>query len=292
MNTGWRPVRRFPTAKHIKVRLRQLGTDLSLARRKRAYRRQQGPTGLARACFVVGCQRSGTDMVLWTLDKSMDVDRYDENARAAFCDCRIKDRQTREALVSRSNAKRVIFKPVCDSHKTGELVAGHEDARAVWVYRDYRDVANSAVQRWGEMSLDWVRDLARGGGDWGRRQWNRELMNSERQARIEELCDENLNPHGAAAVFWYLVNESFFDQELAAHPLVTVARYEDLVTSPESQFRRLCEFFGVEYRNEMVRSIFVSSVRKRSKAPISPKISALCEKTMSRLDHALAEKTS
>jgi hypothetical protein len=256
-------------------------------RRKRAYRKG-APTGSARGAFVVGCQRSGTDMTLWTLDKSRDVDRYDENHRAAFRDCRIRDRETRERLIARSNAKRVIFKPVCDSHNTAKLLDDHDGAKAIWVYRHYRDVANSAVARWGDMNLRYVRDLARGGGDWGRRQWNRELITPERQAEIEHWCAGDLNAHGAAAVYWLLVNRTFFDQQLNRHDRVTVARYEDLVTSPEPEFRRICDALDVEFRGEMIETIFASSVRKSSQQPIAPGIEDACEALLKQLDQVRA----
>jgi hypothetical protein len=290
MTEGWRPVRRIPTSKHLKVRLRQWATDLILRRRKRAHRQAHSPTVPARAAFVVGCQRSGTDMVLWRLDRSLDVDRFDESARAAFNDCRIRDVAVRDRLVAASAAKRVIFKPVCDSHNVARLLAEHEGARAVWVYRDFRDVANSAVQRWGNMNLRWVQELARGGGDWGRRQWNRELITPERQQQIEAFCRDDLTPHGAAAVFWYLVNCTFFGQELESDERVILARYEDLVTRPADEFRRLCKFFGVSFQDAIVADVFASSVRHASGQPIAAAVTEACQQVLDRLDQVHAER--
>lgn len=51
-------------------------------------------------------------MVLWTLDRSLEVDRFDEDRRAAFVDCRLGGKQIREDLIERSSAHRVVFKPV------------------------------------------------------------------------------------------------------------------------------------------------------------------------------------
>lgn len=291
MANEWRALRRFPTRKHLRVRFNQLRTDVMLKWRKRGHR-GGWERGAGRAGFVVGCQRSGTDMVLWTLDKSMDVDRYDENQSAAFRDCRIKDREVWERLIRCCRGKRVIFKPVCDSHRTAQLLGEHEDSRAVWVYRDFRDVANSAVQRWAEMNLKWVQDVARGGGAWGRRQWNRELLTPARQEQVEAFCQDDLTPHGAAAIFWYLLNSTLFDQQLESNERVTLARYEDLVSKPTDEFQRLCGFFEIEFTEEMVASIFTSSVRRRSKAPISAAVTEACEELLVRLDRVHAEQES
>ena len=223
-------------------------------------------------------------MALWTLDRSLDVDRFDENNRTAFRSCRIKGLEVRERLIVRSRAKRVIFKPVCDSHNTSRLLSEHEDARAVWVYRDFRDVANSAVARWGEMNLSFIRELLRGGGDWGRHQWNRELMTPERRVELERLVEDDLNAHGAAAIFWYMVGQSFFDQGLDANRQCIVARYEDLVTRPVPEFRRLCDFLEIGFHEDMVAWIFTSSVRRRSSSPISDRVTEACEAMLARLD--------
>lgn len=284
MATGWRPVFRIPSRKELAIRWNQYRTDMSLWMEKRGYRQNGGGCRRPRAAFVVGSQRSGTDMVTWTLDKSLDVHRFDETSRSAFVDCRIRPAAIRERLVASSRAKRVIFKPVCDSYRVSQLLSDHADARAVWVYRDFRDVANSAVQRWANNNLRWVQEVAAGGGDWGRMQWNRELITPQRQEQIRGWCKTDLNPHGAAAVFWYLVNSTFFSQSLENDSRVTLARYEDLVAAPAVEFKRLCEFLEIAYRDEMVAGIFQSSVKRRSKSPISVEVAQACEELQSRLD--------
>lgn len=281
--SGWRPRLAIPSRKELSVRWRQVRTDVSLWFEKRSHR-AGAEAGGARAAFIVGTQRSGTDMMLWALDKSLDVDRYDENERAAFVDCRIRPLEVRRRLVERSRARRVIFKPVCDSHRARILLDEHAESRAIWGYRDYRDVSNSAVQRWGEMNLEWMREIAAGRGDWGRRQWNRELITPERQARIREWCDDALTAHGAAAIFWWLVNETFFDQGLDRDARVLISNYERLVADAPAGFRRLCAFLSVSYREKVSDGIFQSSVKKRAKSPISAAIERACEEMMSRLD--------
>ncbi len=223
-------------------------------------------------------------MVLWTLDRSLEVDRFDENNRAAFRRCRIREGATIEQLLRRSRARRVVFKPICDSHRTVELLDAHRDARAVWVYRDFRDMANSAVTFFGRLNLAFVQDLARGGGDWGYAQFNRELITPERERLVQRWCDRDLSAHTAAAVFWYLVNQTFFDQNLTDDRRVILARYEDLVTGAVPEFQRLCRFLDVRFEESMVAHIFSSSVRRRSALPITPDVQQACEVLLARLD--------
>lgn len=285
MSTGYHPGLRIPTRRDVLSRLKLWRTDLHLWRLKRAYRRNGAACSSPQAAFVVGCQRSGTDMILWTLDKSRDVDRYDEDHRAAFEDCRLRGADVRRRLVADSNARRVIFKPVCDTHRTAALLAEHDGAKAVFVYRHYLDVAKSSVARWKDMHLRWLREVAEGGGDWGRRQWNRELITPQRQAEVIELVGGGIDELRAACVFWYLCNQTFFDQKLNGRADVAVARYEDVVARPAEQFRRLCTFLDVEYRDEMIEGIFTSSARKHT-PPAGDAVLERCEALLARLDAA------
>lgn len=279
------PLFRIPTAKQIAARFRRMGIDRRVRRQKRRYRRRdKGGTAPSLAAFVVGCQRSGTDMTLWTLDRSLDVDRYDEDSRAAFVRCRIKGKKVRDRLIARSEAKRVIFKPVCDSHRTRTLLSQHEGSRAIWVYRDFRDVAHSAVVRWGEMNKEHVLALAAGSGDWGWHQWNRELMEPRYQREVQQFCAEDLNALSAAAVFWYLVNRTFFDQGLQENPGVRLVKYEDVVSSPVEAFRGMCAFLDVAFSEDMVDDVFATSVRKKDRMLITPRVRDACEDLLQRLD--------
>ncbi len=263
-------------------------TDYTMARKKAKHRRKVGRPEKQTAAFVVGCQRSGTDMTIKTLDRSVDVDRFDEYDERAFEDCRIKDREICERLVAESNAKCIIFKPVCDSHRATDLLNLHPGSKVIWIYRRYQDVANSAVERWGNRTQQWVQDVLKGGGDWGWRQWNKEKVTDEVLAQVKEVCPADVSEHGAAAIFWYMRNQTYFDQDLQNHPDCLLVRYEEAVASPTEEFRRMCDFLGIDYYPDMTSKIFSSSVGKRKSPPIAEPIEELCQAMLDRLDAARA----
>ncbi len=262
----------------------QWWNDFALSRRKVAYRRTVGVPTTKTVGFVVGCQRSGTDMTIKTLDRSPDVDRFDEYDRRAFDDTRIRDKRIRHALITASTARCVIFKPVSDSHRVIELLAEHPGGKGIWLHRDYQDVANSAVERWGDTVQRFIEDLLEGGGDWGFRLWNREKVTEESLAELREAAAGGLNPHAAAALFWHLRNRTFFEQRLERNPGVLLAKYEDLVTEPEGEFQRLCHFLNIRYEPEMVEEVKATSIRKRPLPQVDERIHALCRGMMERLD--------
>jgi hypothetical protein len=280
-----------PFWKRVRRRVRRAWADVRLARRKRAHRQRSGVVHPPSVAYVLGCQRSGTNMILRSLNRSMDIDVVEESDRRCFDDCRILDLSVRRVLLSRSTAKCVVFKPICDSHRATELLCDHPGSRIVWVFRNYRDVANSAVEYWGDQILAFVQDVLEGGGDWGVRHWNREKITDECLAEVQSASVDGLNAHSAACLFWYMRNRTFFEQRLSADPAVALVRYEDAVLKPEAEFRRLCEFLKVAFDHLMIRDVSAGSIRKRSTPGISKAVEDLCEAMLARLAGARAEHT-
>ena len=84
-------------------------------------RRSPSPPGTARPVFVVGVQRSGTNMLTHGLAMSPEFEVYNEGNRRAFANYRLRDDHI-AALVSRSRHCYVLFKPLVDSHRIRELL--------------------------------------------------------------------------------------------------------------------------------------------------------------------------
>ncbi|MBU0719288.1 MAG: sulfotransferase, partial [Planctomycetes bacterium] len=277
---------RVPTTfwKRVQKKYGRTWNEYALARRKERFRRKEGVPSESRVAFVFGCQRSGTNMTLRVLARSMDVDYVEESDARAFVKCRIVDTATCCALVDRSTARCVIFKPICDSHRALELYGQYANSRGIWIYRDYRDVANSAVEYWGDQSLSYMRDLFEGGGDWGFAQWNREGVSEECLSVMREAAGSQLTVHEAAALFWYMRNRTFFEQQLDQNPRTLLTRYEDVVTEPAREFERMCTFLDLRYSSEMVSGVFSHSLRKRSFPDSNERVTKLCDDMLARLN--------
>ncbi|MCO6437545.1 MAG: sulfotransferase domain-containing protein [Phycisphaerae bacterium] len=275
-----------PLLKRALRKARRVFAMYRLEQEKRRYRRDHPSESAPRVAFVLGCQRSGTNMVLRTLNRSLEADGIEETDPRAFCDCRFKDKSTRETLVAGSTARCIIFKPICDSHNALEMLSDHPGSKIIWIYRHYLDVATSSVVYWGDQLQTYIEDLFDGGGDWDVAQWNREKVSSECIQEMREASAGRPSPHGAAALFWYMRNRTYFDQELQNSPDAMLVRYEDVVTDPDHYFQRMCAFLDVQFRPEMVADVFSSSVRRRKSPPIKDSIITLCDRMWDRLNRA------
>lgn len=275
-----------PPLRRLSIRARRWWSGILQRRRKRAWRKTHPrPVGKT-VCFVLGCQRSGTNMLIRTLDRMMEVDRFDEDDSRAFVGNRIRGKEVRARLIAKSNAACIIFKPICDSHRALELLCDHPGAKVIWIYRRFSDVAASAVQYWGELSRLFITDLLAGGGAWNQFQWNREGVTEESLAPIRAAIPTPLSDIDAACIFWHLRNALFFAQGLQNRPDVQLIRYETLVADAPTGFANLCSFMDLAFDPAAVARVHKESVGKGAQHPIAPEVYTLCEGLLRRLDAA------
>jgi hypothetical protein len=242
----------------------------------------------ARAAFIFGAQRSGTNMLVGALGRNRQIECYNEHDDEAFCNYRLRDDATIQRLVLRSRAKRVVLKPICESQWAQRLLNTYPDARAIWAYRHYTDTVNSALRQFTEHAryLHYMLHDKQTAG------WRVENVSEDDMELVREHYERGVSDASARALIWYLRNHLFFQQDLQRDDRVSLARYERIVRSPETELPRLSEFLGVDFQPSQARSIFQTSIRKQEPPAIDPSIAALCDDLSDRLVAARAQAAS
>ncbi|ROT28136.1 hypothetical protein [Micromonospora sp. HM5-17] len=272
----------------------RVGTAL----RKRRWRARHGvPPGTAVPVYLVGLQRSGTNMLVRGLDAAPEFEVRNENDRTIFHRFTLRSDEVLRAAILRSRHAYVLVKPLCDSHRVDELLAlpGLAPGRALWVYRDVADRARSEVAKFGDANLRALRAIA--DGTIGRR-WPGQRLDAETVALIRGLEPERMDPYTGAALFWYVRNSLFFSLGLDRRDDVLLCRYESLVADPAGQLRRLCAFLDFRYDPRLhahiaPRSAPALGVRRAPSGgvdplPIDPRVRARCAELAARLDPVAA----
>ena len=254
----------------------------------RAWRwRRQNPIapGTARAVFVVGVQRSGTNMVLRGFEQDPAVEVHNENHRQTFERFQLRGDDIVRGAIHDSRHAAVMFKPLCDSHRTGEILdnlqAQGTDARAVWVYRGVDGRARSAVRKFGDVNRRVLTDIAAGrGGD----RWQAQRLSEDSLELIRSIGPESLDPESAAALFWLVRNRLYLELGLNDRADVHLVNYERVVADPEPEIDALARFLGVEASPERYAHI---DRRSAYVAPLDlhPQVRSACLE----LEAALAE---
>ncbi len=222
-------------------------------------------------------------MVGRILDRMMEVDHLPETDRRAFRAVRIRGGEVRRRLIDASDAHCIVFKPIADSQRLLDLMADHPGSKGIWIYRHYADVANSAVQMWGDHFWQVVNGIASGTGDWG---WRAERVADDCLRVVRELVKPQLTPWDASAVFWYMRNRVYFDQAFDRHPAILPLKYEVLVRQPGEEFGRVCQFLGIELQADAVGSVHSRSVGKSQCRVQDEGVIRTCDEMLTRLDAA------
>ena len=98
-------------------------------------------------------------------------------------------------------------------------------------YRDVDARARSAVKKFGSANLDMMKALAAqesGSPQEAQNWWNRSA-DGEMRDTIASLNPEQLSPHDAAALFWWMRNSMYFSQGLDKRDDAVLVSYQKLL---------------------------------------------------------------
>ena len=258
--------------------------DTAQRRLRRQLRRWGSPAPSPTPVFVVGCQRSGTSMVLRTFDLSLDATVYWESDRRAFVDHLLHDDRQVQALVRGSRTRSVVFKAMHQLQESIRYLELLPRLRIVWMYRGNLDVVNSSVRRFGSMreSLRKIVEEPKESGWWGAG------LSDRQRAVIHEHYRPEMSLESAYALFWHLRNSFFFELGLDSHPRVRLFRYEQVVRQPDMAFSDMFEFCDCPFEPSFTREIFATSIGKDPRPALDGRIEGLCAELAERIERTIA----
>ena len=263
---------------------------IPLAAAKRSWRRAHHVAPDAVPIFVVGVQRSGTNMLVRGFEHAPEFEVRSENDREAFDRFHLRPEATIRALVERSGQAYVLFKPLIDSHRVLELLDGLDTpspGRAIWAYRDVDGRVRSAVAKFGDSNLQALRQIAAGRSDL----WQAGGLSAERLAFLRSFDLAGMTAESGAALFWFLRNQLFFDLGLERRPDVALADYGATVDDPASAIHRLCAFLDFPYRPELAAHIDRRAAGAKPPLELDARVRAACTELEARLAAAYGAAT-
>jgi len=189
-------------------------------------------------------------------------------------------------VVMRSRHEYVLFKPLCDSHRTPELLDGlgaPTHGKAIWAYRSVDGRVRSALAKFGDSNL---RSLARIAAGRGGTMWQAQGVSEANLDLIRGFDYSRLAPASAAALFWYVRNSLFFELGLSERPDVIVMSYDAMLAQPEATMRGLCSFLHLPFRPALVEHVAPRTPAQTPLEDIDPVIRSHCDALQARLDGA------
>ncbi|QTA91882.1 sulfotransferase family protein [Desulfonema magnum] len=238
--------------------------------------------------FIIGCQRSGTTLVTERIfDKDLSVKVYKEVSklsRNSISGIRLNSLNTVKSMLEKDKAPVIVLKPLVETQNSLNLLDYFPNSGALWMYRNYKDVAASNLRRFGlKNGINNLRPVI----EKEPHNWRSEHVSEEVRKIVIRYFAEDMNPYDAAALFWFVRNHFFFELKLDQHPRVMMCRYENFVANPLENMQQIYKFLGHDFPGaQILTEVHPSSVGKGKTIKLSPDIELLCEELLEKLNHA------
>ena len=268
--------------------------DRSLRARKKIHQllHRTDLAGKRAILFIIGCQRSGTTLMTKIFDRDLHTVVYGEFSKLSSLDTehriRLNPLPLVKAEIERDRVPLVVLKPLVETQNASDLLQHFCDSRALWMYRNYRDVASSNLAAFG--TDNGIRNLRAIVQD-APRNWRSENVSEETRGLVLRHFSESMDPYDAAALFWVVRNRLFFELGLDRHPRVKMCQYENLLADPEAMIRGIYRFTGTDYPSNDVLAKLRPDAGRGSEIELSPAIELLCKELLERLNQAYATRS-
>lgn len=241
--------------------------------------------------FIVGCQRSGSSIMNRVFMRDINAKVYREASVLSSLDVqklRLDPVDSLKAAFSKDNVPLIVLKPMVEAQNISTLLDQFPESYALWLFRHYKDVASSNLKAFGlRNGINDLRPIVLEEPN----NWRSEKVSAQTRAIVLKYFSENMNPHDAAALFWYARNQLFFEQNLQKNPKVIMLRYEDFVYRSDDMMRSVYRCMGLPNPGgRIAREVHPRSVRKGSTVVLSPDIEGLCDKMLSKLNLVYVKK--
>ncbi len=239
--------------------------------------------------FIFGCQRSGTSITSAIFSKLDNVMSYpetnnpltDQDSSEPNHTIRLNVLEDVKDKINNNYHEFIVVKPLVESQRALEIINFFPYSKGMWLYRDYRDVVNSMVQKWGEdQGIPHLKPILNS----NQKNWRSEKLSSNVREKIISLYKQGISSTDAWALFWYARNSLFFSQKLHLDPRFILMKYQKLVTSPSYLSSVLMKLNLSNIDVSKASNYNASSVGKGKDLMFSEHVSEILEEMMKKLE--------
>lgn len=203
-------------------------------------------------------------------------------------DMRLNPLRDVQESFQKTKAPFIILKPLVESQNIRDLLEYFKGSKALWMFRNYKDVALSNLNYFGMRNgINDIRPIAHNTPG----NWRSEAVSDEVREIIRVNFSDDMNPYDAAVLFWYARNSFFFDLKLDQHPDIFMCAYEDLVTNPKEIIQALYRRCNQTYPgSDLLKKIHTKSLHGGQDITLSAHIKHLAEELLDKLEAAYQTK--
>ncbi len=240
---------------------------------------------LSRIVAILGCQRSGTTLLSRVLDSFTYTRTFGEfSSLSSECPNNIRLNALSDVKVTLGKVKAplIVMKPLVESQNAIGLLDTLDNITAVWLYRNYLDVALSDLKKFpktsGRGNLQPILDR-------DENNWRSQNVPEELVETVKAVYSDSLTELDCACLFWFVRNSLFFYLGLEKREDVILWKYENLMFEPEKHFSQLSDKLKVDLLDyDFSKTFSKSSIKKESGTKLNDEVERLCQTLMTKLD--------
>ena len=235
--------------------------------------------------FILGCQRSGTTMLTEIFERDLNAKVFGEFSELSSIDkkrIRLNPLEDIATCFNNINYNFIVLKPIVESQRANILLNYFNEAKVLWIYRNYKSVISSNLKKFGE--FNGFKDILPVVAD-DQKDWRSEMVNVKTRNIFLQHYNSGISKNDASGLFWWLRNRIYFDLGLDKNPGSMILKYEELVKNPNIVMRRVYDRLGIDFpRTKIISKVHSKSINKGDKIELNPKIEILLKKLNSQLD--------
>ena len=242
------------------------------------------PKSQTRVLWIFGCQRSGTTLLCRLLERDKRTLVLHEDSiitQTGEQRLRLQEQSQLASVLANIRHPIVVAKPLVESQHATEILNAFPDSRAIWLWRDYRDLVNSHVRRF-KNQIQFIQAIVHRDSE----KWGAEAVSDEVVNVIQPFVRDDMPREDAAALIWFARNQLYFDQPLADHPRVQIMKYEDLIQEPNLLIESIYDLLGMTPHHFATGVVDSRSLNHGKQMKIDPRIEDICQQMQTELAQA------
>ena len=241
--------------------------------------------------FIIGCQRSGTSLILRIFENDLNTKTFAEHSILSSKDeykIRLNPLHLLKKDIQKFRASFIVLKPLVESQNVLKLLEYFDNSKALWMYRDFRDVAASNLNYFSiNNGIKNLRPIVENDIS----NWISEKVSKNVREIILSHFSENMNPYDAAVLFWYTRNCLYFELGLDQNPNILLCKYEDLTARPVHIVKAIYRNLNQNYPGAKIhKEIHSKSLNRGQKINLSPKVEKLANGLLDKLNKTYQTK--
>jgi len=235
--------------------------------------------------LIMGCQRSGTSMLMRTFDWHGQTKVYRELSEV-FDDMRLIDDKKVFDHFNETGAPMVVAKPLLDSQKFQHYLDLDQRIKVLWPYRHYKSVAKSNLRKFG--NNNGKRDLSFITENHPT-DWRNEFVSESDRELVKRLLDSGISDLDAAALFWYLRNKLITECRDLNLMRIKCIKYETITQQPSKAFSSIFRFLNQDIESLKLEEIHTNPKSSKKAIELNEEIEQLCQGVYEQIEQLAAQ---